>query len=69
MSIMETGIHIIMREIAIYIDYMQKVRAAEGLPFIPVNGTALYLRSRKLKNNFKHIEALIRKSSYKYLLL
>ena len=51
---------------------MQKVRAVEGLPFILVDGTALYLHRGKFKNNFKHIEALkqyISKCSYEYLLL
>ena len=57
-----------MREIAISMDYMQKVRAAIGLPFIPMDGTTLYLSCRKFKNNFKHIEALkqcISNSSFK----
>ena len=51
---------------------MQKVMAVGGLPFIPADGTTLYLRCGKYKNNFKHIEALkqcFSKSSYKYSLL
>ena len=53
------GISITLREITISIDYIQKVRAAEGLslPFIPTDGTALYLCCAKFKNNFKHVEA------------
>ena len=37
---------------------MQKVWAVEGLPFIPADGTTLYLHSGKFKNNFKHIVTL-----------
>ena len=43
---------------SILADYMQKVRAAEGLPFIPTDGTTFYLHCGKFKNNFKLIEAL-----------
>ena len=37
---------------------MQKVWAAEGLPFMSADGTILYLCCGKFKNNFKHNEAL-----------
>ena len=68
----KTEISITLIEIANFVDYVQNFRAAEGLPFIPVNGTALCLCCGEFKNNFKHIEALkqcISKSSFKYLLL
>ena len=52
------GIRITLREIAISMDYMIKVRAAEGIPFIPADGALLYLCCRKFKNDIKEIEAL-----------
>ena len=51
---------------------MQKGMYVGGLLFIPADGITFYLRHRKFKNDFKHIEALKQcssKSSYEYLLL